>query len=193
MKILVISDIVEFHWEYGTGRADMLVSCGDVSNQVILEAAESYQCNTILAVKGNHDSNTPFPQPITDMHLQIKEIHGLRFGGLSGSWKYKPRGHFLFEQWEVEKYLSNFPSVDIFFSHNSPRGIHDQEDEVHCGFDGLNNYILGRKPKILIHGHQHINKESILGGTRIIGVYGYRGIEIEQIASSQNPVGGLQL
>ena len=122
MKILVISDIVEFHWEYGTGRADMLVSCGDVSNQVILEAAESYQCNTILAVQGNHDSNTPFPQPITDMHLQIKEIHGLRFGGLRGSWKYKPRGHFLFEQWEVEKYLSNFPSVDIFF----PTTLHEE-------------------------------------------------------------------
>jgi predicted phosphodiesterase len=141
MKILVISDIDEFHWEHGTGRADMVVSCGDVSDQVILdgradmvvscgdvsdqvilEAAESYGCGIILAVKGNHDSDTPFLEPITDMHLQVKEMHGLSFGGLSGSWKYKPRGHFLYEQWEVEEYLSNFPIVDIFFSHNpNPR------------------------------------------------------------------------
>lgn len=115
MKILVISDIDDFHWERGTGRADLVVSCGDISDRVVMEAAESYGCETILAVKGNHDPNTSFCEPITDMHLQVKEIHGLRFGGLSGSWKYKPRGHFLFEQWEVEKYLSNFPTVDIFF------------------------------------------------------------------------------
>ena len=179
MKILVISDIDDFHWEYGTGRADVLVSCGDISDQVILEAAESYGCRTILAVKGNHDSKTPFQQPITDMHIRVKQINGFSFGGLSGSWKYKPRGHFLFEQWEVEKYLSNFPLVDIFFSHNSPRGVHDQEDEVHYGFDGLKAYVLRRRPKILIHGHQHINWESQLGDTRIIGVYGYRVMEIQ--------------
>jgi len=179
MRILIISDMNDFHWEHGTGRADVLVSCGDVSDQVILEAAGSYECETILAVKGNHDSNTAFQQPIADMHLQVKEMHGLRFGGLSGSWKYKPRGHFLYEQWEVEEYLSNFPIVDIFFSHNSPRGIHDQEDEVHYGFDGLKTYVLQRKPRILIHGHQHVNEESKLGDTRIIGVYGYRVIEVE--------------
>ena len=180
MKILAISDIDDFHWEHGSGRADVLVSCGDVSEQVILEAAESYGCETILAIKGNHDSNMPFQQPITDMHLQVKEIHGLRFGGLSGAWKYKPRGHFLFEQWEVEKYLSNFPTVDIFFSHNSPRGIHDQEDEVHCGFDGLYTYVLGRRPRFLIHGHQHVNQVSKLGETTIIGVYGYKVIEVKE-------------
>ena len=180
MKILVISDIDDFHWEHGTGRADLILSCGDLSDQVILEAAESYGCETILAVKGNHDSNAPFPQPITDMHLQVKRINGLRFAGLSGAWKYKPRGHFLFEQWEVEEYLSNFPIVDIFFSHNSPRGIHDQEDEVHYGFDGFKTYVLERKPRILIHGHQHINQESKLGDTRIIGVYDYKVIEVEE-------------
>jgi Icc-related predicted phosphoesterase len=180
MRILVISDIDDFDWEHGTGRADVLISCGDVSDQVILEAAESYGCTTILAVKGNHDPNTPFQPPITDMHLQTKEIDGLRFGGLSGSWKYKPRGHFLFEQWEVDKYLSNFPKVDIFLAHNSPRGIHDQEDEVHYGFDGLKTYVLERKPGILIHGHQHVNWESKLGETRIIGVYGYKVIEVKE-------------
>jgi Icc-related predicted phosphoesterase len=158
----------------------VLISCGDVSDQVILEAAESYGCETIIGVKGNHDPNTPFQQPITDMHLQTKEIEGLRFGGLSGSWKYKPRGHFLFEQWEVDKYLSNFPKVDIFLAHNSPRGIHDQEDEVHYGFDGLKTYVLERKPGILIHGHQHVNWESKLGETRIIGVYGYKVIEVKE-------------
>jgi hypothetical protein len=36
---------------------------------------------------------------------------------------------------------------------------------------------LERKPRILIHGHQHVNWESELGDTRVIGVYGHRTIE----------------
>ncbi len=68
MRILVIADVDDFHWRHGTGRADVLLSCGDVSDQVILEAAEAYGCETILAVKGNHDNNEPFPKPIIDLH-----------------------------------------------------------------------------------------------------------------------------
>jgi len=81
MKILVISDIDDFHWEHGNGQADVVASCGDISDRVILEAAESHRCKIILAVKGNHDPNNPFFEPIIDMHLQVKRINGLRFGG----------------------------------------------------------------------------------------------------------------
>ena len=35
MKILAIADIDDFHWNYGSGQADVLLSCGDVSDQVI--------------------------------------------------------------------------------------------------------------------------------------------------------------
>ncbi len=54
------------------------------------------------------------------------EHEGVRFGGLNGSWKYKPRGHFLYEQGEAESLLATLPPVDILLSHNSPRGIHDR-------------------------------------------------------------------
>jgi hypothetical protein len=29
------------------------------------------------------------------------------------------------------------PRVDVLLTHNSPRGIHDREDEIHQGFDAL--------------------------------------------------------
>ena len=48
-----------FHWKHGAGQADLVVSCGDVADQVILEAAEAYSCKTIFAVKGNHDPAHP--------------------------------------------------------------------------------------------------------------------------------------
>ena len=177
MKILAIADIDDFHWNYGPGQADVLLSCGDVSDQVILEAANAYNCRVIFAVKGNHDTPIPFDKPIVDLHLQSHEYAGLRFGGLNGSWKYKPRGHYLYEQGEVESFLSAFPPVDIFLSHNSPRGIHDKEDGVHYGFDGLNTYLAKAKPKLLIHGHQHAEKETVVAETRVLGVYGYKIIE----------------
>jgi Icc-related predicted phosphoesterase len=178
MKILILADIDDFHWKHGGGAADVLLSCGDVADQVILEAAQAYACPRIFAVKGNHDTNATFADPIADLHLQVCEHGGISFGGLNGSWRYKPRGYFLYDQTEVQGLLATFPPVDVFLSHNSPRGIHDQEDEVHYGFDGLRTYIQRAKPKIVIHGHQHLNKETKIDQTRIIGVFGHRVIEI---------------
>ncbi|MDX9863160.1 MAG: metallophosphoesterase [Rhodospirillales bacterium] len=178
MKILAIADIDDFHWNHGSGQADVLLSCGDVSDQVVLEAAEAYHCQAVFAIKGNHDMPDPFPKTIVDLHLQHKEFEGIRFGGLNGSWKYKPHGHFLYEQEEVAERLSTFPSVDVFLSHNSPRGIHDRDDGIHVGFEGLNAYLSRARPRLLIHGHQHIERETIVAGTCVLGVYGWKLIEV---------------
>ena len=43
--------------------------------------------------------------------------------------KYKPRGHYLFEDSEVEQQLLTFPPVDVFVAHNSPRCVHDRDDD----------------------------------------------------------------
>lgn len=178
MRILVIADIDDLRWKGGSGQADLLISCGDVSDPVILEAAEAYHCNRILAVKGNHDFPSPFSGPVVDLHLSIEEHMGICFGGFNGSWKYKPRGLFLYGQDEATDLLKDFPHVDIFISHNSPRGIHDKEDRIHTGFGALSEYIRRQKPRVLIHGHQHVNSETEVGRTRVIGVYGHKVVEI---------------
>jgi Icc-related predicted phosphoesterase len=113
-----------------------------------------------------------------DLHRRTRAHAGVTFGGLNGSWRYKPRGHFLHDQDEVAAWLAAFPPVDVLLSHNSPRGIHDREDEVHCGFAALSDYVLRARPKILLHGHQHVNAETRLENTRIIGVYGHKLIEL---------------
>jgi predicted phosphodiesterase len=178
MKLLILADIDDLHWKHGSGQADALLSCGDVFDRVILEAAEAYGCGFIGAVKGNHDSAEAFVPPITNLHLQVREYQGVRLGGLSGSWRYKPRGHHLYRQDEVQEYLADFPPVDVFLSHNSPRMVHDKEDEVHYGFEGLNSYISRAKSKVVIHGHQHVDKETLMEGTRVIGVFGHRLLDV---------------
>jgi len=178
MKLLVLADIDDLRWRGGSGRADVLLALGDMADAVILQAAAGWQCPAVFAVKGNHDSAASFPAPIVDLHLRSVDLGGLSFGGLNGCLQYKPRGHFLYYQEEIEAFLESFPAVDIFLAHNSPRGIHDREDEVHTGFTALNAYIERAAPRLLLHGHQHLERETLVGATRVIGVYGWSVIEV---------------
>ena len=177
MKILVIADDDSAVNSLTRERADVLIACGDLADSSILKAAELSQCAHIFAVKGNHDSSTAFPSPITDLHFNVEHYNELKFGGFNGSWKYKPRGHFLYEQSEVERMLMSFPSVDIFVAHNSPRTVHDKDDEVHTGFEAFTHYIHRTKPKLFLHGHQHVNTETQIGETQVVGVYGSKRLE----------------
>jgi Icc-related predicted phosphoesterase len=155
-----------------------MLALGDVSDSLILEAAEAYGAPPVFGVRGNHDVVTAFPEGITDLHLRTVEFGGLKFGGFNGSWKYKPRGHYLYQQDEATALLKDFPRVDVFVSHNSPRHIHDKEDETHFGFEALAAYVAEKRPRLFFHGHQHINQETMVGVTQVIGVYGHRIFEL---------------
>jgi len=174
MNLLIIADDESLGPRIPDCQVDVLLSCGDLPDDLILETARKCRCREILAVKGNHDSSGDFPAPIRDLHLDVFSFQGLKFGGFCGSWKYKPRGNYLFEEAEVEKYLAGFPAVEIFVTHNSPRLVHDRDDDVHLGFAAFNQYIHRAKPKFMFHGHQHENVESSVEGTRVIGTFGYR-------------------
>ena len=178
MKLLLIADDEYFIKKLPPDcSADLLVSLGDLPDSVILAAAEICRPRGVMAVEGNHDSSAPFPAPIHDLHLKTFTFGGLTFGGFCGSWKYKPKGNYLFEQHEVDALMAGFPPVDVFIAHNSPRGIHDRDDEVHLGFVAFSNYITSAKPKFFIHGHQHHNVETMVGSTRVIGTFGHRFLE----------------
>jgi len=181
MKLLVIADEDSFIKSLTNERADVLISCGDMDDRVILQTAQVAQCSRSFAVKGNHDGAGPFPSPILDLHLRTESYGGLVFGGFRGSWRYKPRGHFLYDEDEVESLVSAFPPVDVFVAHNSPRHVHDREDEVHLGFEAFGGYIRRVKPRLFFHGHQHISQETRIGETRVIGVYGQKTFDIQAV------------
>ena len=86
------------------------------------------------------------------------------------------------QQDEVELLLAAFPAVDVFVAHNSPRLIHERDEDVHVGFAALNSYLLRARPRFLLHGHQHVNAETKTEGTRVIGVYGHRFLVIREPA-----------
>jgi Icc-related predicted phosphoesterase len=181
MKLLVLADDDTVRHRIDRERPDVVLSCGDLDDASILQVADTVQCSRILAVRGNHDSGALFTSPIVDLHLTTHTLDGVRFGGFQGSWRYKPRGHYLYEQSEVEQLLASFPTVDVFVAHNSPRHIHDRDDDVHFGFDAFNHYIRRCQPHVFLHGHQHVDRETRLGDTRVIGVYGYRRLDLRDV------------
>ena len=176
MTCLVVADDEFPRTAMPEEKVDILISCGDLPDAYILAVAARCQPALILAVKGNHDSGAQFPAPIVDLHGRFQEFGGLRFGGFGGCQRYKSRGHHLYEQAEVETALDGFPPVDVFVAHNSPWGIHDdlRGDEAHQGFQAFNAYLARERPSMLIHGHQHVNRETRVEGTQVVGVYGHR-------------------
>ncbi len=178
MNLLVLADDDAVRDELTAQPADLVISLGDVADLVILEAAKQAQCRRIFAVKGNHDGGGPFPPPIVDLHLVIQTVDGVRFGGFNGSWRYKPIGHYLYDQEEVDYLLAGFPCVGVFVAHNSPRNIHERDMEVHAGFEAFNRYIERAQPRLFIHGHQHVNQDTLVGRTQVIGVFGQRRIQL---------------
>jgi Icc-related predicted phosphoesterase len=55
---------------------------------------------------------------------------------------------------------------------------HGPGDDVHYGFDALATYVERTKPKLLVHGHQHDDRETRHGSTRIVGVHGHELLEV---------------
>ena len=178
MNLLLLADDDTLEPKLTDDPADILLSCGDLADPLILRVAHRTRAPIILAVKGNHDSSGPFPPPIIDLHLKLHTQGNITFGGFAGSWRYKPRGNYLFDQDEVAALLADFPPVDIFIAHNSPRHVHDRNDDVHFGFDAFVTYIERTKPRLFLHGHQHVNRETRIGETTVIGVYGSRRLEL---------------
>jgi len=170
--MLAISDIDNIRWEYGSGEVDLILALGDLSDSVILAAAESFGAPPVFAVRGNHDVPTPFQEGISDLHLRT-----IKFGGFAGAWRYKAKGCHMFDQSEVTNFLKDFPRVDVFIAHNSPT-IHAKSDDIHAGFTAFDDYIREKQPRLFLHGHQHREIETMIGATRVIGAYGHRILEI---------------
>jgi uncharacterized protein len=177
MRVIAIADDDSLVCELPFGPVDLLLCLGDLCDSTIEKAYARYLPRKVLAVRGNHDSSSIFPAYVTPMHYTIEKYEGLSFGGFDGSWRYKPRGNYLFDQDEVSVMMRHFPYVDVFIAHNSPKGIHERDDHTHQGFDGFLSYIDSAKPRYFIHGHQHFNTTSKIGETQVISVFGEKELQ----------------
>ena len=185
MKTLVIADRnpkINIPDIVAQNKIDLVITLGDLTREDILGLTLVNKIPKI-GVYGNHDSGSYMEElGIWDMHLKIWDFEGLTFGGFQGCVRYKENPDaIMYTQEEANKLMETFPKVDVFISHCPPRGINDEDEIAHQGFNALRKYLDINKPKYWLHGHTYPTEETIIkqfGPTNIEYVYEYRIIEL---------------
>lgn len=185
MNILALADKspkIDIQEVVSNFSIDLIVTLGDLTREDLLQL-EYINSIPKIGVYGNHDSGTYMPElGIQDMHLRIWEYKGLRFGGFQGCVRYKENPDaIMFTQEQAAQLMAGFPSVDIFLCHCPPRGINDEEEIAHQGFNALLDYIERYPPRMLVHGHTYPTEQSIVTqykSTRIEYVYEHKIVHL---------------
>ncbi len=189
MKILSLADVEsKFLWEHldrdYIRQYDMILAAGDLSPDY-LEYLSLYAPADILHVFGNHDRTHGKEGPGGCVCVEecIYVYKGIRVLGLGGSIRYKP-GPDQYTEIEMERrikklrrQLKKHGGFDILLTHSPARGLGDEENPTHRGFECLKKLLDDYQPKYMVHGHVHmnygINRPRIqqYGATTIINAY----------------------
>jgi Icc-related predicted phosphoesterase len=140
-----------------------------------------------LGVYGNHD-NEPYADwfGIDNLHLRRIELDGgLSFSGFEGCVSYRRSGGDVgpsFTQKEASRLVRRLPAADVLLCHCPPYGVNDDpDDQAHVGFEGLRDWVLEKRPRVLLHGHTHPQPGRLMdriGDTRVVYVNGARVVEL---------------
>jgi Icc-related predicted phosphoesterase len=196
MRILAVADVEDrLLLERLTRRDsvpyDLVISCGDLSMSY-LDCVATLANAPLLYVRGNHDVRYESDPHLggTDLNGRIERINGLRVAGLEGSLDYRD-GIVGYSQAEMRHkavglglraYLTG--GIDILVTHAPPRGHGDLPDGPHRGFDAFNGLLDWLHPKVMLHGHVHldygmIERERVHpSGTRLINAFGWHEFEL---------------
>ena len=73
--------------------------------------------------------------------------------------------------------------LDVLLTHAPPRGIHDEPDLCHTGFEAFNWLVRRFQPAYHLHGHIHLydrRAETVtrVGATEVMNVYPYRELTL---------------
>jgi Icc-related predicted phosphoesterase len=136
----------------------------------------------------------PGPQGCISVDGRIEDVAGLRVAGLGGSIRYRP-GPNQYSQREMRgrarrltrrarlRRVRDGKGVDVFVAHSPPRGLGDEDDPPHHGFEAFHGLAARLKPKLFLHGHIHpygfARPDRYINDTRVINVVPFKVIDVE--------------
>ena len=205
VKILAVCDDIDSRLYSRSGvrrRAtpDLILSCGDLP-AYYLDYLVSTLDVPMYAVHGNHDAKPPIEGSSGYEACGASWVggRGVRIGdlllaGFDGSLRYN-EGRYQSTQAEMHAVVRRLTPwllmnklrygrfLDVLITHAPPRGIHDQPDRCHTGFDAYNWLIRTFQPRYHLHGHIHIHDRRTptitrVGETEVINVYPFRELEL---------------
>lgn len=189
MKILFLADEEsKAYWDFFRKEdfkdIDLIVSCGDLKASYLSFLATMVSV-PVLYVKGNHDDSYESNPPggCICIENKIYNYNGVRILGLGGSYRYKlGTNQYTDEEMEARVRKLRFKlfknkGFDILVTHSPAKGLHDDVDLCHTGFQVFNDLIERYRPKYFVHGHVHMNygrqfpREDIVGETHVVNAY----------------------
>ena len=114
-------------------------------------------------MRGNHDDHYDKkpPEGCICVEDDIYVFKGVRILGLGGSMKYRESPCMFTERqmaWRARKLwwkLFRNKGFDILLTHAPARGIGDQDDLPHRGFETFKRLMDRWHPRYMVHGHVH--------------------------------------
>ena len=207
MKILFLADepdpyYYEFFDKSKFDERDLIVSCGDLKPDYVSFFATMSRV-PVLYIRGNHDdiyAQDP-PGGCECIEDRVFTYRGVRFLGLGGCMRYK-EGANQFTDKEMSRRIRkmNRPlrksgGLDILVTHAPARGVGDDTDPCHMGFECFNELIRKYHPAYHVHGHVHINygrkfvREMQTDSTKVINAYQHYLLEIPDVEPQAEPSG----
>lgn len=198
MKILFLADVEsKAYWDFFHKEdfedIDLIVSCGDLHASYLSFLATMVPV-PVLYVRGNHDDRYKINPPDGCICIEddIYNFRGVRILGLGGCNRYKA-GDNQYTDRQMKKRVNKMRlkiwrngGFDILVTHSPAKGLHDDSDPCHVGFDTFNEVIKKYKPKYFVHGHVHMNygrkfpREDMVDDTHVINAYEKYIIEIPE-------------
>lgn len=154
-KIFPDTDVIILLGDIFTNEMDVILNVRNEINPYL----------PILGILGNHN-----PKDFFNSYPDIKDMDGkfeyitvnseqYSVCGLSGSIKYKNSDYYCLKtHQESIDILDSLPSCDILLTHDKPmfdKPRNTDYPDAHDGLYGIGQYILNKKPKVVLHGHIH--------------------------------------
>ena len=194
MKLLLLSDAEDpALWDYyAPGRLDgydLILSAGDLDASY-LSFLVTMTHLPVFYVHGNHNESYDRypPEGCECVDNRLVTYRGLRILGLGGCGVYSG-GKYQYTEREMRRRIARLNravkragGVDVVLTHCPPRGLGDEEDPAHRGFEAFLPMLDRWKPKVLVHGHVHLycgtSREHAYNGTRIVNAWIRHPLEI---------------
>jgi uncharacterized protein len=205
LKILAVCDEVDRRLYsnralHARSKPDLILGCGDLPAYYLDYLVSTFDV-PLYAIHGNHDALPPLEGSAgydgcgaNWIGGRTARVGGLLLAGFDGSLRYNA-GAYQSTQFEMHSAVRQLVPqlllnrvrygryLDVLITHAPPRGIHDEPDTCHTGFDAFNWLVQTFQPRYHLHGHIHMydrRKPTVtrVGATEVVNVYPFRELTL---------------